>query len=92
MNFTEPNTSYNLDMPAQQLLLESKVVHVSFSGVASGYAGVDQVVFQIPSGLSAGLHSLALAAGVISCPPPPLVGPCSFQAKANSNVVKLEVH
>jgi uncharacterized protein (TIGR03437 family) len=92
MNFTEPNTSYNLDMPAQQLSLDSKVVHVSFSGVASGFAGVDQVVFQIPGGLSAGLHSLALAAGVISCLPPPFVQPCSFLAKANSNVVKIEVH
>jgi uncharacterized protein (TIGR03437 family) len=92
MNFTEPNTSYNLDMPGRQLSLESKVVHVSFSGVASGFAGVDQVVFQVPSGLSAGSHSLGLAAGVISCLPPPFVQPCSFQAKANSNVVKIEVH
>jgi uncharacterized protein (TIGR03437 family) len=91
INFTEPNTSYNLDMPAQQLSLESKVVHVSFSGVAAGFAGVDQIVFQILGGLSTGPHSLVLAAGVISCLPPPFVQPCGFQAKANSNVVKIEV-
>lgn len=91
MDFTEPNTSYNIDMPARRVSLESKVVHVSFSGVAAGFAGVDQLIIQIPSGLSPGTHSLILATGVISCPPPPLVQPCSFQEKANSNVVKIPV-
>jgi uncharacterized protein (TIGR03437 family) len=91
MNFTEPNTSYNIDMPAQQLSLESKVVHVSFSGVVAGLVGVDQIVFQVPSRLSAGNHSLVLAAGVISCLPPPFAQSCSFQSRANSNVVKIPV-
>jgi hypothetical protein len=89
MDFTEPNTSYNIDRPARQLSLGSQVAHVSFSGVVPGLAGVDQVVFQMPSGQSAGDLSLVLAAGVISCLPPPFAQPCSFQAKANSNVVKI---
>jgi uncharacterized protein (TIGR03437 family) len=89
MDFTEPNTSYNIDRPARQLTAGSQVVHVSFSGVAPGLAGVDQVVFQMPSGQRAGDLSLVLAAGVISCLPPPFAQPCSFQAKANSNVVKI---
>jgi len=91
MNFTEPNTSYNLDMPAQQLSLESNVLHVSFSGVASGFAGVDQIVFQLPVGLSAGSHTLRLAAGVIACPSPPFAQSCNFQSKAISNGVKIQV-
>jgi uncharacterized protein (TIGR03437 family) len=91
MNFTEPNISYNLDMPAQQLSLESNVLHVSFSGVAYGFAGVDQVVFQLPAGLSAGSHTLRLAAGAIACLPPPFAQSCSFQSKAVSNGVKVQV-
>ena len=91
MDFTEPNTSYNIDFPARQLTLQSKVIHVSFSGVAPGWTGVDQIVFQIPDGLTAGAPSLVLAAGVISCVPPPFVQPCTFQAKANSNMVKISV-
>jgi uncharacterized protein (TIGR03437 family) len=90
MDFTEPNATYNIDMPARQVSLES-VVHVSFSGVAAGFTGVDQVIFQVPKGLSPGTHSLVLAAGVISCLPPPLPKPCSFLARANSNVVKIPV-
>ena len=89
MDFTEPNTSYNIDQPARQLTVGSQVVHVSFSGVAPGLAGVDQIVFQMPSRVSAGDLSLILAAGVISCLPPPFAQSCSFQAKANSNVVKI---
>jgi uncharacterized protein (TIGR03437 family) len=91
MNFTEPNTGYNLDMPAQQLSLDSTVVHVSFSGIANGFAGVDQIVFQMPAGLSSGSHTLRLADGVIACPPPPLVQACSFQPRVSSNGVKIQV-
>jgi uncharacterized protein (TIGR03437 family) len=91
MNFTEPNTSYNIAMPAQQLSLGSRVVHVSFSGAAPGFTGVDQIVFEIPNGMSAGSQSLSLAVGVISCLPPPFAQPCSFQASATSNVVKIDV-
>jgi len=91
MNFTEPNTSYNLDMPAQQLSLESNVLHVSFTGVANGFTGVDQIVFQLPAGLTAGAHTLRLAAGVIACPPPPFAQGCSFQSKVISNGVKIQV-
>jgi uncharacterized protein (TIGR03437 family) len=82
MNFTEPNTSYNLDMPAQQLTLGSTILHVSFSGVASGFAGVDRIVFQLPSGMSSGTHALRLAAGVIVCPPPPLAQACSLRHRS----------
>ena len=89
MDFTEPNTSYNIDRPVRQLSVGSNVVHVSFSGVVPGLAGVDQIVFQMPSRVSAGDLSLVLAAGVISCLPPPFAQPCSFQAKATSNVVKI---
>lgn len=71
MDFTEPNTSYNIDQPARQLTVGSQVVHVSFSGVAPGLAGVDQIVFEMPSRVGAGDQSLVLAAGVISCLPPP---------------------
>ena len=91
MDFTEPNTTYNLDMPAQQLSLGSNVVHVSFSGVAAGFTGVDQVTFQVPNGVSAGPLSLVLATGVISCSPPPFAQGCGFQARANTNVVRIEV-
>jgi uncharacterized protein (TIGR03437 family) len=91
MNFTEPNTSYNIDMPAQQLTVQSKIVHVTFSGVAPGLIGVDQIVFQVPDGLSAGSASFVLSTGVISCLPPPFAIPCSFQPKATSNVAKLPV-
>jgi len=91
MNFIEPNTGYNLDLPAQQLSLESNVMHVSFSGVANGFVGVDQIVFQLPVGLSAGSHTLRLAAGAIDCPPPPFAQSCSFQAKVISNGVRIQV-
>ena len=91
MDYTEPATSYNLDMPAHQVTLDSTVVHVSFSGLAPGYAGVDQLIVQVPNGLAAGTHSLGLAAGVISCLPPPFAQPCTFEAHAKSNAVKIPV-
>jgi len=59
--------------------------------VANGFAGVDQIVFQLPVGLSAGSHTLRLAAGVIACPPPPFAQACNFQSKAISNGVKIQV-
>jgi len=91
MDFTEPNTSYNLDMPARQLSFESNIIHVSFAGIANGFAGVDEIVFELPVGLSSGSHTLRLAAGVIACSPPPFAQACNFQSKAISNGVNIQV-
>ena len=91
MDFAEPGTSYNIDQPLRQLSLGQKVAHVSFTGVAAGLAGVDEIIFQVPAGLDPGTHSLTLAVGVVSCLPPPFAQPCSFQEQASSNSVKIAV-
>jgi uncharacterized protein (TIGR03437 family) len=91
MDFAEPGTSYNIDQPLRQLSLGPKVAHVSFTGVAAGLAGVDEIIFQVPGGLDPGTHSLTLAVGVVSCLPPPYAQSCSFQEQASSNSVTIAV-
>jgi uncharacterized protein (TIGR03437 family) len=91
MDFAEPGTSYNIDQPLRQLSLGPKVAHVSFTGVAAGLAGVDEVIFQVPGGLGTGTHVLTLAAGVVSCLPPPFAQLCTFEEQASSNSVKIAV-
>jgi uncharacterized protein (TIGR03437 family) len=91
MDFAEPGTSYNIAQPLRQLSLGTKVAHVSFTGVAAGLAGVDEIIFQVPGGLDPGAHYLTLAVGVISCLPPPFAQSCSFQEQASSNRVKIAV-
>jgi uncharacterized protein (TIGR03437 family) len=91
MNYIMSSSGFSVAQQARQLSLGGRSVHVSFAGLAPALAGVDQIVFDVPAGLSPGPHSLALIDGVISCQPPPFAQGCSFQANAASNPVSIQV-
>jgi uncharacterized protein (TIGR03437 family) len=58
-----------------QVMLGNSVVQPQYAGLAPGFAGVDQVNFQIPANLAAGVYPVrVVAAGAASSAVPVTVG------------------
>jgi hypothetical protein len=68
----------------------SRAAKVSSIGLAAGFLGVDQIVFDVPDGVGSGNVEVNLQAGSTVCGPPPIPG-CHFTPLNTSNTVKLAV-
>jgi uncharacterized protein (TIGR03437 family) len=69
-----PGASMPMSAPVQ-VMLGNSVVQPQYAGLAPGFAGVDQVNFQIPENLAAGVYPVrVVAAGATSISVPVTVG------------------
>jgi uncharacterized protein (TIGR03437 family) len=91
MDFTDPGEQFNIDLSLRQLTVGTSVAKVTFVGLAPGFAGVDQIVFQVPVDAISGLLNLSLAVGSTLCSPLPSPQRCPFTASGTTNTVKLPV-
>jgi uncharacterized protein (TIGR03437 family) len=90
LDFLVPGTEYNLSQPLRVLNVGPRAAKVSSIGLAAGYLGVDQIVFDVPDGAgSGGTVDLNLQAGSTVCGPFPITHGCHFTPLNTSNTVKL---
>jgi uncharacterized protein (TIGR03437 family) len=91
LDFLVPGTEYTLSQPLRVLNVGPRTAKVSSIGLAAGYPGVDQIVFDVPDGAGSGSVDLNLQAGSTVCAPLPVAPRCHFTALNTSNTVKLAV-
>jgi uncharacterized protein (TIGR03437 family) len=91
LDFLVAGTQYTTSQPLRVLNVGPRAAKVSAIGLAAGYLGVDQIVFEVPDGAGSGTVDVNLQAGSTVCGPPPIPG-CHFSALNTSNTVKLPVH
>jgi uncharacterized protein (TIGR03437 family) len=91
LDFLVPGTEYNLSQPLRVLNVGPRAAKVSSIGLAAGYLGVDQIVFDVPDGAGSGTVDLNLQAGSTVCAPLPVTPRCHFAPINTSNTVKLPV-
>jgi uncharacterized protein (TIGR03437 family) len=91
LDFLVPGTEYNLSQPLRVLNVGPRAAKVSSIGLAAGYLGVDQIVFDVPDGAGSGTVDLNLQVGSTVCGPFPITAGCHFTPLNTSNTVKLPV-
>jgi uncharacterized protein (TIGR03437 family) len=91
LDFLVPGTEYNLSQPLRVLNVGPRAAKVSSIGLAAGYLGVDQIVFDVPDGAGSGTVDLNLQVGSTVCGPFPITPGCHFTPLNTSNTVKLPV-
>jgi adhesin/invasin len=91
MNFADPGEQFDISLPLRQLTVGTSVAKVTFVGLAPGFAGVDQIVFQVPADAISGPLNLNVAVGSTLCSPFPSAQRCPFTASGTTNTVKLPV-
>ena len=89
LDFLVPGTEYTLSQPLRVLNVGPRAAKVSSIGLAAGYLGVDQIVFDVPDGAGSGTVDLNLQAGSTVCNPLPVVPRCHFTPLNTSNTVRL---
>ena len=91
LDFLVPGAEYNISQPLRALNVGPRAAKVSSIGLAAGYMGVDQIVFDVPDGSGSGLVDLNLQTGSTVCNPFPVAPRCPFTPRNTSNTVKLPV-
>ena len=89
LDFLVPGAEYNISQPLRALNVGPQAAKVSAIGLAAGYLGVDQIVFDVPAGAGSGIVDLNLQVGSTVCAPLPVVPRCPFTPRNTSNTVKL---
>ncbi len=90
LDFLVAGTQYTTSQPLRVLNVGPRAAKVSSIGLAAGYLGLDQIVFDVPDGSGSGNVDVNLQAGSTFCGPPPIPG-CHFSALNTSNTVKMPV-
>jgi uncharacterized protein (TIGR03437 family) len=91
LDFLVPGTEYTISQPLRVLNVGPRAAKVSSIGLAAGFLGVDQIVFEVPDGAGSGAVDVSLQAGSTACNPLPVAPRCQFSPRNTSNTVKLPV-